>query len=235
MKKLIGYFADQGRATKLMIFATIVAALRFMLLHAVAIDFNLWPLFGAMEVMSGIAFAALEGVALAYVSRRWRRLRPSGPAEWLYWSILAAGQFVLLAAITWTTGMAFMAVRQGVVIDAVLPPAWAGLWSMAVAGINPLIVLLIGIVEDDDQIEADRDGGGLVIPVEVQAGVFLDQWERSEGREPAVPEMIHYFRESTGIELSIEDADRMILDWRSRTGKVGGRPKNWAKPLNGRK
>lgn len=235
MKKLVGIFGDSSRATKLMLFATVVAALRFMLLHAVATDFPLWSWFKPVEVFSGIAFAVLEGVALAYVSKRWRRFQPAGWTGWLYWVILAVGQLGLLLAITWTTGMAFMAVRLGIPIDQVLPPVWAAWWSMLVAGINPLIVLLIGIVEDDEP-EAEA-GPRLAIPVSIQARVFLEQWAEEHGREPTVPEMAYYFRELTGIGVSEENADQYIIEWRRDMGRVGARPTTPIKPVpapNGR-
>lgn len=237
MKKLINGFLDTNRATKLMIFATLVGSVRFMLLHAVAVDFELWAWFGMVEVISGIAFAVLEGVALAYVSKRWRRLEPETWTAWLYWVILAIGQLALLLAITWTTGMAFVATRSGATIDTVLGATGAAWWSMLVAGINPLIVLLIGIVEDEDVLkvkaETDNGEGGLYIPEAVQADVFLDQWYTQHQREPLPPEMAHYFEQATGRAIDEAQADSYILAWRKAKGRVGRRPETPTLTLNG--
>jgi len=224
MKRLLNSFMDSTRATKLMIFATVVAALRFMLLHAVAVGHPLGEAFKVAEMSSGVAFAVLEGVALAYVSKRWRKLHPAGLTGWTYWVVLGIGQLMLLLAITWTTGMAFMAVRQAQLIDDVLTGAAAAWWSMLEAGINPLIVLLIGIVEDDEPQKDTDKAPKFVIPADVQAQVFLSQWREKHGNEPTVPEFVHYFEDNTGLKVDIETADRYILDWRKVNGVAGARP-----------
>lgn len=142
---------NTSRATKLMIFATIVATLRFMLLHGVFAGYAFPDWFKGAETWSGLAFAALEGVALAYISRRWRKIEPKTRTEWFYWSILLGGQIASLVAITWTIGIASMAARRDILISEMLSPAAEFWWSLMVAGLNPLILLLIGIVEEDEQ------------------------------------------------------------------------------------
>jgi uncharacterized membrane protein len=141
---------NTSRATKLMIFATIVATLRFMLLHGVFAGYTFGSGFKLAEMVSGIAFAALEGIALAYISRRWRKIEPQSRTEWFYWSILLFGQIVSLVAITWTIGIASMVGRRDMGIQDFLSPTAEFWWSLMVAGLNPLILLLIGIVEDED-------------------------------------------------------------------------------------
>jgi hypothetical protein len=133
-----------------MIFATIVATLRFMLLHGVFAGYTFGSGFKLAEMVSGIAFAALEGIALAYISRRWRKIEPQSRTEWFYWSILLFGQIVSLVAITWTIGIASMVGRRDMGIQDFLSPTAEFWWSLMVAGLNPLILLLIGIVEDED-------------------------------------------------------------------------------------
>lgn len=210
------------RADKLLIFATVVASLRLMLINATAVgvDVGTWPWFHTAEVWSGVAFAVLEGVALAYVSKRWRKLRPTDWVSWLYWVILAGGQLVLLLAITWVTGMAFMTVRQGVLIDDILSPTAAALWSMTVAGINPLIVVLIGIVEDD----AGEARAGWKLPEHIEAAAIVANWAEMYGREPTVPDLVKQFKLMTGREIEPESADGYILAWRSENGVRGRRP-----------
>lgn len=142
---------NSSRATKLMIFATIVATLRFVLLHGVFAGYAFPAWFSAAEAWSGIAFAALEGIALSYISRRWVKIRPQAKTEWFYWSILLLGQLLSLIAITWTIGMASMVGRRGVLVQDFLSPNAEFVWSLMVAGLNPLILMLIGIVEDEEE------------------------------------------------------------------------------------
>jgi hypothetical protein len=174
MIKLTNKLFNISRADLLLVAATVVAALRMMLINSQAIGFNVkgWAWFAPAEVVSGVAFAILEGVALAYVSKRWRRFQPQGLTGWGYWTILLLGQLVLLGAIVWVTGVAFVATRQNLTIDDVLSP-WAALaWSMLVAAINPLIVILIGIVEDEQQPTGDRP---MWPPLEVQLDLFVKE------------------------------------------------------------
>lgn len=173
MIKLLTKLPNISRADLLLVAATVVAALRMMLINSQAIGFNVkgWGWFAPAEVVSGIAFAVLEGVALAYVSKRWRRFQPVGWTGWGYWVILLAGQLVLLAAIVWVTGVAFVATRQNLTIDDVLQPGAALVWSMLVAAINPLIVILIGIVEDDKQTPTRPPWP----PLETQVSLFVQE------------------------------------------------------------
>ncbi len=202
---------NSNRSTKLLIAATVVAALRMMLIHAVFIGFDVkqWPLFAVAEVWSGLAYAVLEGVALAYVSRRWRRLNPTTPVEWVYWGILAAGMLVLLSSIVWVTALAATSVRQGAGIDALLSDGGVLVWSMLVAALNPLMVILIGIVEDED------DATPPPAPPAVQRAwveSIAAEW-RGPGLPPAAWLRSEYLAR-TGAALPLAVADAVALGWR---------------------
>lgn len=197
MLKLTAKLFNISRADLLLVAATVVAALRMMLINSQAIGFNVkgWSWFAPAEVVSGIAFAVLEGVALAYVSKRWRRFQPVGWTGWGYWVILLAGQLVLLAAIVWVTGVAFVATRQNLTIDDVLQPGAALVWSMLVAAINPLIVILIGIVEDDKQAGTRPPWP----PLETQLTLFIQEL----GDVNITPdEAVRKFAELTGQSIA---------------------------------
>lgn len=199
---------NSNRSTKLLIAATVVAALRMMLIHAVFIGFDVkqWPLFAVAEVWSGLAYAVLEGVALAYVSRRWRRLNPATPVEWVYWGILALGMLVLLASIVWVTALAATSVRQDVGIDALLNDGGVLVWSMLVAALNPLMVILIGIVEDED------DATPPPAPPAVQRAwveAIAAEW-RGPGLPPATWLRSEYLAR-TGAALPHAVADEVVL------------------------
>jgi hypothetical protein len=159
MKAIFKWIFGGSRADRLLLAATVVAGVRMMLISAVFIGFDLevWPWFKPAEVWSGLAYAVLEGVALAYVSQLWVKLRPSHYVEWGYWGILAVGQLLLLATIIGVTGFAAAAVRRETSVDVLLGDAGAVAWSMFVTALNPLMVILIGIARAIDPAE---DVGG---------------------------------------------------------------------------
>lgn len=167
-----------SRADWLLVAATIVAGLRMMLIHAVFIGFDLeaWPWFKAAEVWSGLAFAVLEGVALAYVSRLWVGLRPARAIDWVYWLILAFGMAVMLGSVIGVTSYAASSVREKIGIDALLGANEAVVWSMFVTALNPLMVILIGIaraIDPREQVHAtDRAPWP---PIETQLSLFVQQ------------------------------------------------------------
>lgn len=167
-----------SRADWLLVAATIVAGLRMMLIHAVFIGFDLeaWPWFKAAEVWSGLAFAVLEGVALAYVSRLWVGLRPARAIDWVYWLILAFGMAVMLGSVIGVTSYAASSVREKIGIDALLGSGEAVAWSMFVTALNPLMVILIGIaraIDPREQVHAtDRAPWP---PINVQVDLFVQQ------------------------------------------------------------
>lgn len=225
MKKLL----NLSRADTLLIAATVVAALRLMLINAVFIGFNVksWAWFAPAEVWSGLAFAVLEGVALAYVSKRWRRLEPMSKADWVYWSILLVGQLLLLVSIVAVTGFAATAIRRGMSIDEMLGNYGSITWSMFVTAINPLLVILIGIVEDDTRAEGQPGAAPYAALVrQAQAQGILDTWQRQHGavQTPRVAWLTGEFQRQIGDSLPAAEADQAIIEWRSRNGISGRRP-----------
>lgn len=159
LKKAILWLVGQSPVERLLLAATVVAALRMMLIHGVflGVPVGEWAWFGTIEVFSGLAFAVLEGKALAYVSKLWVGLKPARPVDWVYWGLLAVGQALLLAAIIGVTAYAATSVRRSVDIDTLLGPGGAVAWSMFVTSLNPLMVILIGIARAIDPREADDE------------------------------------------------------------------------------
>jgi DNA-binding CsgD family transcriptional regulator len=191
-----------SRADWLLVAATVVAGLRMMLIHAVFIGFDLaqWPWFKGAEVWSGLAFALLEGVALAYVSRLWVGLRPQRSIDWVYWFILALGMVVMLASVIGVTSYAASSVRREAGIDALLGDNQAVAWSMFVTALNPLMVILIGIARAIDPREqqptSDRPPWP---PLTTQLDLFIQEL----GDQAITPdEAARKFAELTGLPVT---------------------------------
>ena len=142
-----------SRADKLLIAAFIVAALRQMGVNGHFIGFDpasQWPWFQPLEVFSGLAMALLEGLALAYVARRWRRLNPSNWREWTYWWTLLTGMIIITIALVVYVAFYGFAAQRGQLVHEIFSPWENMVWNFLVAGVVPLIAVLIGIVADDD-------------------------------------------------------------------------------------
>lgn len=143
-----------NRAEKLLVAAFVVATLRQMGVNGHFIGYDPatgWPWFQPLEVWSGVAMAMLEGIALAYIAKRWRRLSPKGWADWSYWSILLLGQLVMLVSIIFYVSLYAFAAQRGETVAQVFTPEANMAWNVAVALVNPLIAILIGIVDDGEQ------------------------------------------------------------------------------------
>lgn len=193
--RLIKWLFSGSRADRLLLAATVVAGVRMMIISAVFIGFNLdaWPWFKAAEVWSGLAYAILEGVALAYVSSLWVKLRPVHYVEWGYWGILALGQLVLFGSIIGVTGFAATAVRREVGVDALLGDGGAVAWSMFVTALNPLMVILIGISRAIDP--AEQEGGNREIIT------IRSNREARISHEARAAFLAKYYHEATPDEL----------------------------------
>lgn len=147
-----------NRAEKLLVAAFVVATLRQMGVNGHFVGYDpatSWSWFQPLEVWSGIAMAMLEGIALAYIAKRWRRLSPKGWAEWAYWSILLLGQLSMLVSIVFYVSMYAYAAQRGTTVAQVFTPGANMVWNVSVALVNPLIAILIGIV--DDELEAEGE------------------------------------------------------------------------------
>lgn len=99
--------------------------------------------------------AALEGVALAYIARRWRQLQPKTWKDWSLWTILLLGILVMLGAVVFYTSFYAFAAQRGSVVAEVFNPNVNMLWNLSVALVNPLIAILIGIVAGNNQDEQE--------------------------------------------------------------------------------
>lgn len=76
--RFINNLFDSSRADKLLIAAFVVAVLRQMGVNANLVGYDPiehWSWFQPLEALSGIAMALLLGVALAYIARRWRKIK----------------------------------------------------------------------------------------------------------------------------------------------------------------
>jgi hypothetical protein len=220
MKSVLKWVFSGNRADRLLLAATVVAGVRMMLISAVFINFDLdqWTWFKAAEVWSGLAYAVLEGVALAYVSQLWVKLRPVHYVEWGYWAILALGQLVLLGSIIGVTGFAATAVRRGTGIDALLGDGGSVAWSMFTTALNPLMVIVIGIARAIDPAE-QGDKKAEFITTRSRGNNSLGAFSIDElaemlaRKQPMLTpdNFVIVMRDSVGVELTIEDASRYLL------------------------
>lgn len=149
---------EASSADKLLFAAFIVATLRQMGVNGHFINYDpagAWNWFQPLEVWSGLAMAALEGVALAYIARRWRQLQPKTWKDWSLWTILLLGILVMLGAVVFYTSFYAFAAQRGSVVAEVFNPNVNMLWNLSVALVNPLIAILIGIVAGNNQDEQE--------------------------------------------------------------------------------
>lgn len=211
--KIVKWFVGHSPVERLLLAATVVAALRLMLIHAVFIGFDLkvWPWFLAAEVFSGLAFAVLEGKALAYVSRLWVSLRPQRWEQWFYWVVLAVGQFLLLASIVGVTAYAAASVRREIGIDALLGEGEAVAWSMLVAALNPLMVMLIGMARAIDPVEqvTVSERGKVWPSVVAQVDLLLHEYE---GPALDPPGLVAEFERVSGHRISLAQAEAALVE-----------------------
>jgi hypothetical protein len=156
VQKLIGGVKD--RADILLIATFVVAALRQMGVNGHFIGYDPastvgWEWFQPLEVVSGLFMAFLEGIALAFVARRWQKMRPVTATDWVVWGILAVGMFVMLLSILVYVAMYAFAAQRDATVAEIFNPAQNFIWNLMVSGVNPLIALLIGIVVGQDDTE----------------------------------------------------------------------------------
>lgn len=149
----LGDLAESDRADKLLIAAFVVATLRQMGVNGHFVGFDPaseWPWFRPAEVWSGVFMALLIGIALAYISRRWRKIQPETKSDWLYWSIILMGMiFMLISEVFYMLVYAYAA-QRGLLVNEALEqaPGWNLVWNLAVAGVLPVMAILIGLVSD---------------------------------------------------------------------------------------
>lgn len=126
--------------------AVIVAAPRYMGAFASAIGIELvswwWP-FPYIEIGSGAAMAILEGWAIAFTFRRWRKMKIGG---W-HWYILLGLQVALMVALPLTAAPYLVSsqLKQPVYQLMPVPLLWG--WSLLVAGIAPLVLAAVGYAD----------------------------------------------------------------------------------------
>lgn len=201
----IGDIFRANRAEKLLVAAFVVATLRQMGVNGHFIGYDPasnWPWFQPLEVWSGVAMAMLEGIALAYIAKHWRKLSPTGWADWTYWVILLMGQLAMAVSIVFYVSVYAYAAQRGSTVAQIFTPQANMIWNVSVALVNPLIAILIGLVEDDGPQEAEilpeedeamltllnivNDEPGLITPVELAARSGVSEWAASKAIQRAV-------------------------------------------------
>lgn len=181
--KVVQFFnnlLDSSRADKLLIAVFVVAMLRQMGVNGHFIGYDPasnWAWFQPLEVISGIAMAILIGVALAYIARRWRKLAPNTWTEWAHWGFISIGMVLILICEIFYTALYAYAAQRATTVAITFTPAVNMLWNITVAGVLPLIAILIGIVSDDDISAAAvyddtvlKEDGWLILIEMVKAG-----------------------------------------------------------------
>lgn len=126
--------------------AVAVAAPRYMGAFASAMGLVLlehWPWFADVEIITGAAMALLEGWAIAFVFRHWRRTKAGGT----HWKVLLTLQIILLLMLPATATPYLVSSQLGEPAIRILPIWLVWLWSFAVAAIAPLVVAAVGYAD----------------------------------------------------------------------------------------
>ncbi len=126
--------------------AVAVAAPRYMGAFASAMGLVLlehWPWFADVEIITGAAMALLEGWAIAFIFRNWRRLRVGGT----HWKVLLTLQIILLLMLPATTAPYLVSSQLAKPVHEILSSPLIWLWSFAVAAIAPLVVAAVGYAD----------------------------------------------------------------------------------------
>lgn len=144
-------------ANALLIMAFIVAIPRQMGVngHLIGFDPTTWAWFAPLEVYSGIAMAVLEGLAIAFVAKRWRIIQTDSLIKWIAKTLILAGMVYLAGAISITTSMYATAAQKHMLVGSFFTTYWAVFaWSTLVTSVNPFIALLIGLVDHEERKES---------------------------------------------------------------------------------
>jgi len=136
--------------------AVAVAAPRYMGAFASAMGLILlehWPWFADVEIITGAAMALLEGWAIAFIFRNWRRLRVGSS----HWRVLLVLQIALLVLLPATATPYLVSSQFNLPAHQILTPWLVWLWSFAVAAIAPLVVAAVGYADVGEPIKVSRE------------------------------------------------------------------------------
>lgn len=135
-----------SQATILQVAAIAVAAPRYMGAFAAALGLDVvarWSHFADVEIASGAAMALVEGLAVAFVFRRWRSMR-TGSAQW---KISLALQVALIVTLPLVATPYLLSSQLGQPVKDVMPFALLAAWSFIVAAIAPLVLAAVGYTD----------------------------------------------------------------------------------------
>jgi hypothetical protein len=137
-----------NKAASLQAAAIMVAAPRYMGAFAAAIGIDVvgeYDWFAHVEIWSGGAMAILEGLAIAFVFGKWRKMTKV-TRQW--WTLLAL-QVALMLALPLSTAPYLMASQLGAPVYSLMPRFLLWLWSLLVAGIAPLVLAAVGYADTE--------------------------------------------------------------------------------------
>lgn len=143
----------RGTKSDWLLFATFaVAAPRFVGVFATARGVDLvaelgWVFLGP-EILSGVAMALLEGVAIAYIGKRWRRMERN-----IYWKLLGVFLGVLLLSLPLVVMLDLFYAMKGAQMGKMAADVILIGWTFMVALTNPLIAVALGLVDSDSDDE----------------------------------------------------------------------------------
>jgi hypothetical protein len=135
-----------NQAMVLQVAAIVVAAPRYMGAFAAALGIDLvshWPYFADVEIASGAAMALVEGLAVAFVFRRWRSMR-TGSTQW---KISLALQIALIITLPLVATPYLLASQLYKPVGEIMPFALLAMWSFIVAAIAPLVLAAVGYTD----------------------------------------------------------------------------------------
>ncbi len=143
--------------------AILVASPRYMGAFALGIGIdllNFYPWFAHVEVWSGLAMAILEGLAIAFVFRKWRSMR-AGTAVW---RILLALMLALMVALPLTAAPYLVASQLDLPIQSLMPAYLQWMWSFLVAAIAPLVLAAVGYADREPVVRASKPASNGIEP-----------------------------------------------------------------------
>jgi len=133
-------------ANVLQVAAIAVAAPRYMGAFAAALGIDVvarWSHFADVEIASGAAMALVEGLAVAFVFRRWRSMR-TGSTQW---KISLALQVALIVTLPLVATPYLLSSQLGQPVREVMPFALLAAWSFIVSAIAPLVLAAVGYTD----------------------------------------------------------------------------------------
>ena len=202
-----------------------VASVRFMSMGAMALGTDLvgqyWPFFW-LEVVSWLGFAVLEGYAIPYIAKGWRKFERGSFER----KQLVAYRVILLLAIPLLGAPYYVSVSSKALMVDVLHPIAYWLWAFLFAGIGALIIDAVGTVESVNEPEVKQDaeiitirkGNNGPVAIEDLAKFYADTITKRD--MTITPDQFAIaFEQAQGVTLTTTEAEAALAAARNGNGR----------------